>query len=423
MDLMIKAERTAPDFATLIRSLRRGDVSPTLFTHGLRKARLETDWDVALTKLRNEPLAPAELAAGIHRNIIPDPGYLVGQQPGGDRKVEAFPPVPIDANLEAQWAGLDHDHLRALVGLQGLPMGPHEAAQAQFRGIITFDDYLAAIAQSNTRNEWFQAIYDQSRQIPTTHEFVENYLRGYSQQSAMIAGAARHGMSADDVNVIFQNAGRPLNIHQITTGLARGGHYQPIPGELPDPYEAASHESNLKPSYYDLNIANKYVMPSVLAIRQLATSGAWNFDTTHERLLWSGWYPPDAEAVARFWTTQTGSSAKTVTVSDALTLYEGGRATEAATRAELHALGYAPADVDKKIDLVAARRVVGSISSAVTDLHAAFKKNELNRTEVLGALAKLAIPTWAATAMVDNWDAYVQAFPPPPTTTATAPAA
>src|SRR5262249_50702709 len=101
-----------------------------------------------------------------------------------------------------------------------------------------------------------------------------NHLRGYSKAADMLAGAARHGMTEADTNLLFQNAGRPLNIHQITTGLARGGKFNPEPGELTDPFEASSHESNIKPSYYDLHIANRYTLPTAFEIRGLLQGGA-----------------------------------------------------------------------------------------------------------------------------------------------------
>jgi hypothetical protein len=43
--------------------------------------------------------------------------------------------------------------------------------------------------------------------------------------------AARHGMHEDDALVIYQNQGRPLNLHQITQALAWGAKYNKGPGD------------------------------------------------------------------------------------------------------------------------------------------------------------------------------------------------
>lgn len=410
MDKIIGAVLNAPDLGTLYRSWRRGDITGNDFTHGLRKARLETMWDGALAKLKDERLPPDVVARAIQRGLIPDPGILPVGPPGGGGNVPAFPVFNVDALSEAAAFGLDRERLSVQVGLVGNPMGAHEAAQAQFRGVLTDNDYRRAIAEGNTRNEWADAIREQSRQIPTTHEYVENTLRGYSDLNAMRAGAARHGMTPDDVNVLFQNAGRPLNIHQITTGLARGGKFQPIPGELTDPFEAASHESNLKPSYYDLNIANRYVIPSVLAIRQLATSGVWDAPTTEQRLLWSGWYPPDAHDVAQAWARGSATSAKEATVTDLLTLWDGNALTAADTHAAIVALGYPAAEAQRKMDTVEARRVSAATNSAIGDLHTSYKKGDISTAHTLTALESLGLSNGAAQEIERRWRVYLTAI-------------
>jgi hypothetical protein len=231
--------QTYPGLGELDEMSNREVLSPALVDKALARHGIPGEYHDAVKALFSDLLDPAQTAAAIHRNIIPDPGLLVGDQPGPDRKVPIFPKVPIDALKEAAGQGLDEDRLRVLVGLQGLPMGPHEAAEAYFRQIITHDDFLAAIAQGNTRNEWAEAIVEQTRQIPTARDFLENALRGYHDQAWATEQAARHGMSAADALVIYQNQGRPMNIHQITQALAWGAKFHPEPGELTDPYHAS----------------------------------------------------------------------------------------------------------------------------------------------------------------------------------------
>ena len=60
-----------------------------------------------------------------------------------------------------------------------------------------------------------------------------------------------------------------MNVRQITQALARGGTFNPEPGELTDPYDAAIVEGNLKPAYYDLAKANRYTLPSPFTMRSL----------------------------------------------------------------------------------------------------------------------------------------------------------
>ena len=298
---LVNIATTAPDVALAMRALRRDKITPAEFTTVLERHGIAKRWNAAILALRAELLDPSQLAAAIHRGLIPDPGLLRGEQPTGPFKVEAYPVYPIDADLEAEASGYDHERLGVLVGLQGLPMGTHEAAQAFFRGVITHGDYVRAFNESNSRNEWAQAVLDQSRQIPTARDFLENALRGYRPLASALEGAALHGMTPEHATLIYQNQGRPLPVRLINQALARGGKFKPEPGEITDPYDASIVEGNLKPAYYDLAKSLRYVMPSAFAIRQLVQSGVWSAAKAAERLKWSGWLPEDADEVAAAW--------------------------------------------------------------------------------------------------------------------------
>jgi hypothetical protein len=249
---LVNIANTGPGLSAAMELWRRGIIDAAGFKRALKRMGLEAEWIDGLALTKPRLLDVADLARAIHRGLIPDPGLLQGELPAGEGNVPAYPVYPINALDEAQGHGYSRNDLGVLVGLQGNPMGAHEAANAVFRGILTPDDYLRAIAEGNTRNEWAHAIYEQSRQIPTARDFIENALRGYRTLDEAIAGAAKHGMTAEDATMIYQNAGRPMNIRQITQALARGASFNPEPGEITDPYMASIVEGRLKPGYYEL---------------------------------------------------------------------------------------------------------------------------------------------------------------------------
>lgn len=256
------------------------------------------DWHKALTEYMLGILSPGELAAAIHRGLVPDPGLLRGEQPSGPRNVESYPVYDIPALAEALGSGYDHDRLGVLVGLQGLPMGTHEAAQALFKGILTRGDYIAAFNESNSRNEWAEAVLENTRQIPTARDFMENALRGHHTFEWAAEQAARHGMERDDAFLIYQNQGRPLNLHQITQGLAWGGKYEPGEGDNADPWFQAVLLGAVRPEYYDLQRHLKYNLPSAFYFRALQEQEVITEPeavTWYERL---GWPPDLAQKVA-----------------------------------------------------------------------------------------------------------------------------
>jgi hypothetical protein len=108
-------------------------------------------------------------------------------------------------------------------------------------------------------------------------------------------------MSDADSLVIYQNQGRPMNIHQITQALARGAKFNPEPGEIKDPYHASVVEGPIKPGYYEMAESLKYTLPSAFVMRSLAETGVWSEAKTAERLKWSGWLPADADEAAKAW--------------------------------------------------------------------------------------------------------------------------
>lgn len=350
---LVSIANAGPGLGEAYRAWRRGKLTDAEMRTAFQRAAIEDEWIPALMALKDNVLEAVQLANAIHRGLIDDPGLLAVPPPTGAGNVPAYPTYDINALTEAEASGIDRERLGVLVGLTGLPMGAHEAAQAVFRHVITQTDYQRAIAEGNTRNEWGDAILEQSRQIPTARDFLENALRGYRTLAQAIAGAELHGMTPAHATMLYQNQGRPMNVRQITQALARGGKFQPEPGEIADPYRASIVEGSLKPGYYDLADALKYTLPSVFAIRQLATSGVWDYAKTHKRLLEWGWIPEDAADVAEAWTGGVTAKAdphivkaQTQLWNRLHTSYLAGEASEDQVRAALPSAGVSPDAVD-----------------------------------------------------------------------------
>ena len=405
-DHLVDIANTGPGVPAAFDLWRRGEIDQAGFRRAAKRQGLEAEWIDALVKIKLDVLSPGELAAAIHRGLVPDPGLLKGEQPEPPFKVEAYPVYQIPTLDEAAAGGYDRDHLGVLVGLQGLPMGTHEAAQAFFRGIITHGDYIRAFNESNSRNEWAQAVLDYSRQIPTARDFFENALRGHHDFEWAVKQAERHGMSADDALVIYQNQGRPLNLHQITQALAYGAKYNPAPTDVQDPYTAAVLLGPVRPEFYELNEALKYTLPSALYFRTLQQQKVLSEEqaaTWYRRL---GWPPDLADQVARAYATTRTAAAKEATATDLLTLYDGEKLSRAEALADLEALGYPADEAARKLDVLEARRVAGAKQSAIGDLHTDYKKGALTDEATIAALEALSISADSAAKIIAAWTAY-----------------
>ena len=344
---LVELARTAPGVAEARTLIRRKQISADQLHHAYAKAKIEPQYWGPLDALLDEPLPPAVAALAAVRGLIDPEGTLPVNPPTEAGKIPPFPVYPISGKAAAAAVGLSEDAYGVMVGINGRPMSLHEAASAYFRGIIELSDFYRAVSEGDTRNEWRDAVLEQAREITTAHDAVENHLRGYTDETTMLERTARHGMSPEDTTILFQNAGRPLVAHQITTGLARGAKFNPEPNELKDPYQAAVQESNVKPSYYDLWIANRYTYPSLFQLNALVKAGAITPDTAKDWATKEGLAPEVVDALFKFWQGEAGAGAgaggvksKTYTYSQIHQAWRNNVFTDAQALSELEAIGY-----------------------------------------------------------------------------------
>lgn len=327
-------------------------ISEQQVDHALAKAGIEYQYWPALKELINARLSAQELALAVVRGLIPDPGILPVAPPAGEGKVPKFPSFNIDTLAEALSSGFDKERFSVLVGTMGRPMSVNEAARATFRQIIERVDFDRAIAEGDIRNEWRDPLFDVAREILSATQYAESHLRGYTPDLAtMYQNMAKHGMSQEDANLLFLNQGRPLAIHQITTGLARGGVYDGPTDQIPPVFLDAVRQSNIKPPYYNLDYANRYTYPSGFQIRSEAMKGELTLADTEQILLEIGWSPKWAAFFAAKWTGQTpAAKVKQLTDAEIRRAFHRAAITEQDALARLEAHGYTAADARIYLD-------------------------------------------------------------------------
>jgi hypothetical protein len=300
---------TAPGMGELLNMLRRGTINTGNFEHGLAKARLEPMWTTPLEDLANVYIGIGDIAYGIVRGIFPAPSYVPVPPPTGGTSVPRFPQVNIDPEALAAKLGYSAEMLQAMVGRSGLSMAPGLAAQALFRGLINEDDFLLAIAEGDLRTEWATSVRDATRQILTASEYAELQLRGFSTEAERRTNTAKHGMSQDDSDLLYNVLGRAISVHQITTGEARGGTYNGDTSGIPEAYLTALERGNIRPEYYSLAYANRYTIPSYFVLRALLQAGAITVAQGQQYFEDLGWPPDLAEAAAAIYGTTTTAAA------------------------------------------------------------------------------------------------------------------
>lgn len=271
---------------------RRGKLTDAQFNTQLHRAAIETEWWAAMQALKEQLLEPAEIAKAVHRGIMADDGLLVAAPPTTPGKVPAVPPSSLDPVTEAAGSGVDKERLRIMVGNAGLPPGIVQMLQLLNRGEITESDFLRGVGESNLRNEWGPAILALRRRLLTPHEYEEAALRGVITKAQADAGAELSGMTQADAELLFEIMGRPLAVHQITTGLARGGVYGGDYTDIPEPYRDAVRRSNIRPEWARIAYANRYTIPSYFILKAILADGGMTEAEFAEYGKQLGW-PPD----------------------------------------------------------------------------------------------------------------------------------
>jgi hypothetical protein len=184
----------------------------------------------------------------------------------------------------------------------GLPASPDLAARMHYRGLINEPAFYQALKEGNTRAEWGPFLLDGFRQIPTAHEGIEGHLRGWETEAEMYARTAAHGMSQADTDLLYKISGRPVTVHEVVLGLARGAVYPSTYEDVPEPYRKAIQESNIRPEWASIHYHSRFTYPSAFVLRSLAQAGdLGNAQAVEQILLELGWKPSLAAQVSAKW--------------------------------------------------------------------------------------------------------------------------
>ncbi len=409
MDALAELARTAPGVGELLTLLRRQAIGHGEWTHGLRKSKLEPQWDAALKSLRDLRIDPAVIATSIQRGIMHDPGLLPVGPPGGVGKVPPMPVSPLDTLREAADSGVDAERLAVYARIVGLPASPDLAARMTFRGIIDKIDFDRAIAEGNTRNEWAPFLFDGFREILTAHEYAELRLRGWIDTAAMVAGAGKHGMSETDITLLERMIGRPLTIHQIVTGLARGGTYGGEYAEVPEPYLKALQESNVRPEWGNLAYHNRYTLPGAFVLRRLLQDGAITKAEGELLFLEEGWEPDLAKKVADAYGVATAVKPDPHVVKAETQLwatihksYVVSESDDAEATAALTALGVVADAQPRVLALWQHEREIVRRTLTPSEIKKAWKETKFTRDEALTRLERLGMNAADAGTLLDE---------------------
>lgn len=400
---LVNIANVGPALGSAYQAWRRGHLTPEQFRTALKRTGLEEEWFPAMVALKEELLDPGALAQAVHRGIVAGQGLLIREPPLGEGRVPHVAQSQIDAVKEFAGHGLDPERARVLIGNTGLPLALGQMLELLNRDVVTADDVQRSIAQSNVRNEYMDVALALRRRLLTPHEYVEARLRGWIDPAAMHAGAALHGMEAEDSDLLAKLSGRPLSFRQVFIGQRRGGVYDGATAGIDPAFLKSLQESNVRPEWYSLAWAQRYTYPSTFVLRSMTQAGDLSGAEAEAVLLQEGWEPGFAKRVAARWAGAVTGAGKEETKAELLDEFEAGYMPEPEFRKALGALGYTGHVQDLLVHLGDARRVKRwreKIIDAIAEAHLAFKigdaqaLSELAEVHVTGQAAALLLALW-----------------------------
>lgn len=402
---------TGPGVGELLAMLRRSDEVGIDFTHGLRKAKLEPQWDDALRNLANQRLAATDIAYMVVRGVLPDEGLLGLSLPTHADKLKLPPQHSLNPITEAARTGWDADRLAMMVARSGLAMAPVMAAQANFRGILTDNDYLLTIARGDLFPAYADPVREVAREIPTAKDAVEWQLRGFTDRAGRLALTDLHGMTNAHSDVLYDVTGRAPSDRQVYIGLARGAKYPSTYADVPEPFRSAIQRSNIRPEWASIVYENRYSLPSAFVVRTLLTDGAIDAARGQAIFEHSGWPQDLAQLVADHYgaqTTATADSHVTKAQNQLWTTihgsYKAGEITAAQAEAALPHAGVAAGAVAEVVAIWDVERSLPRKTLTAAQIKKAYGNAAVNeatgvawtRDEALAALIELGYATASA---------------------------
>jgi hypothetical protein len=402
-DALVWLEQSVPGTAELLELWRRGKIDEGLVDLGLTKARLDPRYWSAVKELENARIYPPTIALAVQRGILEN----VQDPNGTDRLLTVTPDltkvtidtpgmVPLDVLKEAAAQGYDFDRLAVDARLAGLPPAPGELMQLLNRKAINRDDFVLGIAEGDTRNEWASVLEELRYRVLSGIEASELVIRNWLTPDEGAAIAELDGWTPERFDLLVKLRGRPLAVHQVVTGLARGGKYPGDYANVPQPFRAAIAESNIRPEYAELAYANRFTYSVPFWWRALATADAFGTIDPLQLLLDLGNPPDFAKAVVAHYVTAAGKAgdphvtkAENQLWTTLHKAYVDERIDDVAAGEALTAIGVAETAQPAVLELWQAERAVVRKSLTPAQIKKAVAAGEWTQEQALERLAEL----------------------------------
>lgn len=314
---------TYPGFADLDHLSNRKLIDEGKVRLALARHAVPEDWHDAMVALFNDLLSVADVAAGVQQghlpndDILPEPsaavtpaqGYVTPPAPDGRPPSEVpLTQIDIDPVQEAAGSGIDLPRLKVLANLAGLPPGSAELLAMWNRNLISEDTVDAGLREGHLKTKWTAAWKRMRWAVLPATEYASAFIRGWVTEDEMNKGGALTGHTTDQMQLLWQNRGRPIAPVQAFTAIARGA---PAPRELGTPdtgakfswddFSDAIRRSDVQTRYIATLEGIFHAYPPLFQLGRLAQANALPEDRVRTILKYERYEQQDIDALVDFW--------------------------------------------------------------------------------------------------------------------------
>lgn len=336
-----------------------------------------------------QPLSPADLSDAVVR------GFMDFQT----------------AAAEASKAGVDADRFRTLVDLSGDAPSPTQLAEALRRGLIPESaasgegvGFVEGIAQGNLADKWSDMIKQLSTALPTPADALDALLQGQTDYNTGKQLYQVFGGDPKYFDLMYNTRGSaPTPLQAIQMAL-RG--YIPWEGTGAGvvSFEQAFLEGPWRNKWLKPYQQYAQYLPPVVQVKTLLAHGAITEAEAVQLYKQHGL----SDQMAQAYLTEASSTKTTATKELAMgtvnKLYTDRLISRGQAQTMLESLKYTQTEADFILSVQDVAKAQHALSTATNRVHSLYVAHKLARTDALGALNKLGIPSAEIDELITVWD-------------------
>lgn len=311
---------------------------------------------------------------------------------------------------EAAKSGIDAGRFDTMVRMAGSPPGLAELLSLYRRGELTTDLLHRAVLQSDIKDEWFTngTIEKMGKVPPSPVDFLQAWLEGQLSESDAkklyeIFGGVMTQSGYDIFQIMYNTRGQAPTPTEALTLLNRGIIQEMGTGPKSTSYQQAFLEGPWRNKWLEPFLALRRYLPPPRTVTTLISHGAITDQYALQLFIDNGLNPQDAAAYVKDAHSSATAKQKDLAVSEIETLYYDQAISRTQGQAFLQNLGYSTGDANFILLIQDLRRERTFLESAISRVRTLFVDHKLARTDAVGSLAKLKVPSAQITNLLTTW--------------------